>query len=168
MHDHRLQDRHHRFRLPHARAAIRVGALCAPGTTVLITIGATSRSVSAASQRPVPAPRPTIPPTRICLNEASTKGSHAFARPIFPSLWPPGWNGPPLGLNPGLRTPPTRSRTTHAEVGTGHRAGGPILQRALAAFGSGMSAAEELRWSWLACVSALQSRAEPSARTWHS
>jgi hypothetical protein len=27
-----------------------------------------------------------------------------------------------LGLSPGLRTPPTRSRTTHARVGTGHRA----------------------------------------------
>ena len=39
-----------------------------------------------------------------------------------PRLWPPGWNGPPLGFHPGLRTPPTRSRTTHAKVGTGHRA----------------------------------------------
>ena len=39
-----------------------------------------------------------------------------------PRLWPPGWNGPPLGSPPGLRTPPTRSRTTHARVGTGHRA----------------------------------------------
>ncbi len=27
-----------------------------------------------------------------------------------------------LGLALALRTPPTRSRTTHAEVGTGHRA----------------------------------------------
>jgi hypothetical protein len=27
-----------------------------------------------------------------------------------------------LGLSPGLRTPPTKSRTTHARVGTGHRA----------------------------------------------
>jgi hypothetical protein len=44
-----------------------------------------------------------------------------FARPIFPRLWPPGWNGPPLG-SPGLRTPPTKSRTTHARAGTGHRA----------------------------------------------
>ena len=39
-----------------------------------------------------------------------------------PRLRPPGWNGPPLGLSPELRTPPTRSRTTHVEVGTGHRA----------------------------------------------
>jgi hypothetical protein len=71
---------------------------------------------------PVPAPRRYFPSTRISLNEASTKGSHVFARPVFPSLWPPGWNGPPLGSTLGLRTPPTRSRTTHAEVGTGHRA----------------------------------------------
>jgi hypothetical protein len=39
-----------------------------------------------------------------------------------PRLRPPGWNGPPLGLSPELRTPPTKSRTTHVEVGTGHRA----------------------------------------------
>lgn len=32
----------------------------------------------------------------------------------------------------------------------------PILQRALRAFGVDMSAAEELRWLWLACVSAIQ------------
>ncbi|MFI0447484.1 ATP-binding protein [Actinomadura sp. 6N118] len=31
----------------------------------------------------------------------------------------------------------------------------PILRRALAAFGGGMSADEELRWMWLACVAAL-------------
>jgi hypothetical protein len=34
-----------------------------------------------------------------------------------PRLWPPGWNGHALGLPPGLRTPPTRSRTTHARGG---------------------------------------------------
>ena len=99
MHDHRLEDRHHRrgfplsfghrhlllghpapaeesspphgrpagpesgprrdFRVPHIRAAIGVGALCAPGTTVLIPDGATSRPASAASQRHVPVPRRT-------------------------------------------------------------------------------------------------------------
>jgi hypothetical protein len=69
-----------------------------------------------------PCTPPTIPPAGISLNEASTKGSRVFARPIFPRLWPPGWNGPPLGSHPGLRTPPTRSRTTHARAGTGHRA----------------------------------------------
>ena len=44
-----------------------------------------------------------------------------FARPVLPRRWPPGWNRPPLGFILGL-TPPTRSRTTHAEVGTGHQA----------------------------------------------
>jgi hypothetical protein len=108
------------YHVPHARAAIGLGALCAPRTTVLTPDGATSRPASAASQRhvPVPAIRPI---DEVALNEASTKGSHMFARPIFPSLWPPGWNGPPLGF-PGLRTPPTKSRTTHARAGTGHRA----------------------------------------------
>jgi hypothetical protein len=87
---------------------------------VLTPDGATSRPASAASQRPVPAPA-VRPIDEVALNEASTKGSHMFARPIFPSLWPPGWNGPPLGF-PGLRTPSTKSRTTHARAGTGHRA----------------------------------------------
>ena len=38
----------------------------------------------------------------------------------------------------------------------GYSAGVPILQRALRSFGDDMSAAEELRWLWLACVSAMQ------------
>jgi hypothetical protein len=38
------------------------------------------------------------------------RGFKQFARPIFPSLWPPGWIERPLGSPPGLRTPPTRSR----------------------------------------------------------
>jgi DNA-binding CsgD family transcriptional regulator len=37
----------------------------------------------------------------------------------------------------------------------GYSAGVPILRRALTAFGTDMSPAEELRWLWLACVSAL-------------
>ena len=32
-----------------------------------------------------PFPPPTVPPARMLLNEASTKGSHVFARPVFPS-----------------------------------------------------------------------------------
>ena len=40
--------------------------------------------------------------------------------------------------------------------GDGYSAAVPILQRALRAFGVGMSAAEELRWLWLACISARQ------------
>ncbi|TCC59700.1 LuxR family transcriptional regulator [Kribbella pittospori] len=37
----------------------------------------------------------------------------------------------------------------------GYAAGVPVLRRAVTSFGEGMSAAEELRWSWLACVAAL-------------
>jgi len=37
----------------------------------------------------------------------------------------------------------------------GYAAGVPLLRRAVTSFGEGMSAAEELRWSWLACVAAL-------------
>jgi hypothetical protein len=110
------------FRVPHARAATGVGALCAPGTTVLIPAGATSRPASAASQRTSPCTPPHFPPTGICLNEASTKGSHVFARPVFPSPVAARMERAALGLPPELRTPPTKSRTTHVGEGTGHRA----------------------------------------------
>jgi DNA-binding CsgD family transcriptional regulator len=42
-----------------------------------------------------------------------------------------------------------------ANFNEGYAAGVPVLRRALTAFGSGMSADEELRWLWLACVVAL-------------
>jgi hypothetical protein len=108
--------------VPHTRAATGVGALCAPGTTVLIPTEATSRPAPAASQRPVPAPRTPSHQRGSCLNEASTKGSHVFARPVFPSPVAARMERAALGLFPELRTPPTRSRTTHARAGTGHRA----------------------------------------------
>ena len=107
------------FRVPHARAATGEGALYTPGTTVLIPTDGDFRPASAASQRPVPAPRSSLRGLRLT---RSQRGFKPFARPVFPSLWPPGWNGPPLDSSLGLRTPPTQSRTTHAEVGTGHRA----------------------------------------------
>ena len=74
------------FRVPHIRAAIGVGALCAPGTTVLIPDGATSRPAICRFATACPCTPPHVPSTRFALNEASTKGSHMFARPVFPSL----------------------------------------------------------------------------------
>jgi hypothetical protein len=65
-------------------------------------------------------PATTIHPCGAPLDEASTKGSNDFTRPIFPSPVATGWNSSVLGLNPELRTPP--SRATHVGVGTGHRA----------------------------------------------
>jgi hypothetical protein len=38
---------------------------------------------------------------------------------------PPGWNRQQLRLSPELRTPPTRSRTTHVGAGTGQQSTGP-------------------------------------------
>ena len=119
--NHRLGPRRG-FRVPHARAATGVGALCAPGTTVPIRTGATTRPAPAASQRPVPPPRKPSHRRGSCLNEASTKGSHVFARPVFPSPVATRMERAALGLSPELRTPPTRSRTTHVGEGTGHRA----------------------------------------------
>jgi DNA-binding CsgD family transcriptional regulator len=42
-----------------------------------------------------------------------------------------------------------------ANFRAGYSAGLPILQQALSAFGREMSAEEELRWLWLACIAAL-------------
>ena len=42
-----------------------------------------------------------------------------------------------------------------ANFSEGYRAGLPLLRRALGAFGQQMSAEEELRWLWLACIAAL-------------
>ena len=41
-----------------------------------------------------------------------------------------------------------------AHYNEGYAAGVPMLRRALSAFGTGMSAEEELHWLWLACVAA--------------
>ena len=91
--------------VPHARAATGVGALCAPGTAVLIPTEATSRQAPAASQRPVPTPPRYFPSTRIVLNEASTKGSHVFARPVFPSPVAARMERAALGLHPRASHP---------------------------------------------------------------
>ena len=75
----------------------------------------------AASQRTSPFPRP--PSHRQgCGFAASTKGSHVSPVRSSPRLWPPRMERAALGLAPGLRTPPTKSQTTHARAGTGHRA----------------------------------------------
>jgi hypothetical protein len=64
-----------------------------------------------------PCTPPHFPSTGISLNEASTKGSRIFARPVFPSLWPPGWNGPPLGSSLGFA--PRRPRAGRRTPGQG-------------------------------------------------
>jgi hypothetical protein len=76
---------------------------------VLIPTDGDSRPAPAASQRPVLAPGRTshLPGSRLTRHQ---RGFKQFARPVFPSLWPPGWNGPPLDSCPGLRTPPTKSQ----------------------------------------------------------
>ena len=50
------------------------------------------------------------------------RGFKRFTRPVFPSPVAARMERAALGLYPGLRTPPTRIRTTHAGEGTGHRA----------------------------------------------
>ena len=55
------------YRVPHARAATGVGALSTPRTAVLIPAEAPAQPAPAASQRPVLAPRSSIPPARLRL-----------------------------------------------------------------------------------------------------
>jgi DNA-binding CsgD family transcriptional regulator len=68
-----------------------------------------------------------------------TRAARAAPRPSYPL------RAPDLLLD-GLTT-----RFTE-----GYSAGLPILRRALSAFGRDMSAEDELRWLWLACISAVQ------------
>ena len=69
----------------------------------------------------VPILRSNTPPDGVPLDEASMR-----VQAIHPSGLPLACGNPDgtgaLGLSPELRTPPTRSRTTHVGAGTGHRA----------------------------------------------
>jgi hypothetical protein len=90
------------FHVSHARAAIGVGALSTPGTVVLILTGVAHRPAPAASQPLVPEPRHNIHRCEAPLDEASTKGSRVFTRPIFPSPVATGWNGSASGFPPSF------------------------------------------------------------------
>jgi hypothetical protein len=52
-----------------------------------------------------PCTPPYFPPARIALNEASTKGSHVFARPVFPSPVAARMERAALGLTPRASHP---------------------------------------------------------------
>jgi hypothetical protein len=84
----------------------------APGTAVLTLTGVADRPAPAASQPPVPAPRHNHHPCGDPLDEASTKGSRVFTRPIFPSPVTPGWNTGALGFPPSSAPRPYRRRTS--------------------------------------------------------
>ena len=62
------------YRVPHARATTGVGAPYTPRTSGAHPAGSPPRPAPAASQRPVPKPRHTIPPCEAPLHEASIKG----------------------------------------------------------------------------------------------
>ena len=64
------------YRVPHARATTGVGAPYTPRTSGAHPAGSPPRPAPAASQRPVPKPRHTIPPCEAPLHEAST-GVHS-------------------------------------------------------------------------------------------
>ena len=110
------------YRVSHARATTGVGALYTPRTAVLIPDQAdcpagACRSTTAKSFNP--APTSHLARLRFTRHQ---RGFKQFTRPVFPSPVTPRMERGRLGLFPELRTPPTRSRTTHVRVGTGHRA----------------------------------------------
>ena len=109
------------YHVPHARAATGMGALWTPGTTVLTPTEATTGRAPAASQRPVPAPRQTSHRQGSRLTRHQ-RGFKQFARPVFPSPVAARMERAALGLEPWASHPADQEPTTHARVGTGHRA----------------------------------------------
>ena len=109
------------YHVPHARAATGKGALWTPGTTVLTPTEATTGRAPAASQRPVPAPRRTSHRQGSRLTRHQ-RGFKQFAHPIFPSPVAARMERAALGLEPRASHPADQEPTTHARVGTGHRA----------------------------------------------
>jgi hypothetical protein len=110
------------YRVPHARAMSGVGALYTPRTAVLIPDRADCPAGACRSTAASPSTPLRHPTLRGSASRGINEGSSNSPVRSSPRPQPPGWSGQSLGLSPGLRTPPTRSRTTHAEVGTGHRA----------------------------------------------
>ena len=85
------------FRVSHARAAIGVGALSTPGTTVLILTAVALRPASVASQRRVPKPRHDHHLCGALLDEASPRVHTNSPVRSSPRLWPSDETGA-LGL----------------------------------------------------------------------
>ena len=122
--NHRLGPRRG-FRVPHARAATGVGALCSPGTTVLIPDRGHYPPAPAASQRPVPPPRKPSHRRGSCLTRHQPRVHTCSPVQSSPRLWPPGWNGPPLGFPPSFapRRPGAERRTSGREQAIEHGPG---------------------------------------------
>ena len=81
------------YRVPHARVATGLGALCSPRTTVLIPAGARPQPASAAFSTASPRTPPRQPiMRRLCITRHQREFKR-FTRPVFPSPVTPGWNG---------------------------------------------------------------------------
>ena len=108
--------------LPRSRARVTtgLGALCSRGQRCSSRLERVPNWRPPHSQRPVPALRHNNPSCGSLHHEASTR-VQAIHPSVLPSPVTPGWNGSASAF-PELRTPPTRSRTTHVEEETGHRA----------------------------------------------
>ena len=79
------------------------------------------RPAPAASRRPVPAPRSSIPSAGLPITRHQQRFTQ-FTRPVFPSPVAPGWNGRPWAF-PRASNPAGQEPTTHVRAGTGHEHG---------------------------------------------
>ena len=86
--------------------------------------GFAAQPAPAASRRPVLQPRSSIHRAglRLTRHQRGFTRFTRFARPVFPSPAAARMERAAAWAFPELRTPPTKSRTTHVEAGTGHRA----------------------------------------------
>ena len=97
-----------------------MGAIHTPRTNRAHPTDGDSRPAPAASQRPVLAPSHAShrPGSRLTRHQ---RGFKQFARPVVPTPVAARVERAALGLLPRASHSADRSRTTHAEVGTGHR-----------------------------------------------
>ncbi len=100
------------FRVSHARAAIGVGALSTPGTTVLILTAVALRPASVASQRRVPKPRHDHHLCGALLDEASPRVHTNSPVRSSPRLWPPDETAASWALPPSFAPGPYEPRTS--------------------------------------------------------
>jgi hypothetical protein len=109
------------YRVSRARATSGMGASCAPGTTVLLPPGRTSRTAPAASQRPVPVLRSSNPSAKLTVTRHRSE-----VQVLHPSALPLACGSrmgrAPLGFCLMLRTPPG-TPATHVRPRPGHEHG---------------------------------------------
>jgi len=107
------------YHVPLVRDMTGQGAPSTPGTAVFSRPDKCLRSPPAASQRPVPAPRPYNPSPKAHSDEASS-GVNLRSPVGLLLTCGPRMDRAPSGLNPELRTPPLPATHVRAETSLEH------------------------------------------------